>query len=57
MFFFDAPLDQPWGEYAPGNATLYTSENSYYASVDSSTAIGKPWHRSLEPRQVDTVLE
>lgn len=54
--FFDAPLNQLWGENAPSNATLYTSENSYYASVDFATAIGKPWHGSLDPQQVDTIL-
>ncbi|CAF9925445.1 Altered inheritance of mitochondria protein 6 [Imshaugia aleurites] len=54
--FFDAPLDQLWGENAPSNASLYTSENSYYASVNFASAIGKPWHGSLEPQQVDTIL-
>lgn len=54
--FFDAPLDQLWGENAPSNASLYTSENSYYASVNFETAIGKPWHGSLDPQQVDTIL-
>lgn len=54
--FFDAPLDQLWGENAPSNASLYTSENSYYASVDFASAIGKPWHGSLGPQQVDTIL-
>lgn len=54
--FFDAPLDQLWGETAPSNASLYTAENSYYASVDFATAIGKPWHGSLAPQQVDTIL-
>ena len=54
--FFDAPLDQLWGENAPSNASFYTSENSYYASVNFASAIGKPWHGSLEPQQVDTIL-
>lgn len=54
--FFDAPLGQLWGETAPSNASLYTSDNSYYASVDFTTAIGKPWHGSLAPQQVDTIL-
>ncbi|KAI4239286.1 MAG: hypothetical protein LQ352_007804 [Teloschistes flavicans] len=31
--FFDAPLDQLWGEDAPANNTMYTSENSNYAST------------------------
>ena len=61
--FFDAPLDQFWGddddESIPldsNNAERYTYENSYYASVDFAKAIGKPWHGSLAPRQVDTIM-
>ena len=59
--FFDAPLDQLWGDDNNGilptnNSLLYTAENSYYASVDFAKAIGKPWHGSLAPLQVDTIL-
>lgn len=50
--FFDAPLDQLWGENAPNNATAYTAENSYYASVSFDVAIGKPWLGQLLPDQV-----
>lgn len=57
--FFDAPLDQLWGDNGitpTNNSVLYTAENSYYASVDFDKAIGKPWHGSLAPSQVDTIL-
>ena len=57
--FFDAPLDQLWGDNGivpTNNSVLYTAENSYYASVDFAKAIGKPWHGSLAPLQVDTIL-
>ena len=57
--FFDAHLHQLWGDncIAPtNNSILYTAENSYYASVDFAKAIGKPWHGSLAPLQVDTIL-
>ena len=55
--FFDAPLDQLWGnENSPSNASLYTAENSYYASVDFEKAIGKPWHGILAPQQVDMIV-
>ena len=55
--FFDAPLDQLWGnEDTPSNATLYTAENSYYASVDFASAIGKPSHGILAPEQVDLIV-
>lgn len=50
--FFDAPLDQLWGEEAPNNATAYTAENSYYASVSFDVTIGKPWLGQLLPEQV-----
>ena len=53
--FFDAPLEQLWGENAPSNNTLYTSSNSYYTSVSFAKAIGKPWHGILTPDQVDTI--
>lgn len=53
--FFDAPLDQLWGEDAPNNATAYTSENSYYASVSFDATIGKPWLGHLLPDQVRKV--
>ena len=55
--FFDAPLDQLWGnENSPSNASLYTAENSYYASVDFEKVIGKPWHGILAPEQVDMIV-
>ena len=57
--FFDAPLDQLWGDdgiVPTDSSVLYTAENSYYASVDFDKAIGKPWHGSLAPLQVDTIL-
>lgn len=50
--FFDAPLDQLWGEDAPGNATLYTANNSYYASVSFAASIGGTWLGGLAPRQL-----
>ena len=53
--FFDAPLDQLWGEDAPSTATVYTTENSYYASVSFSAAIGKTWLGGLTPQQVQTI--
>ncbi|MCJ1279772.1 Altered inheritance of mitochondria protein 6 [Puttea exsequens] len=53
--FFDAPLDQLWGENAPTNATLYTSENSLYASVSMEKAIGKPWLGVLSPTQMNII--
>ena len=58
--FFDAPLDQLWGDddekNPPSNTDLYTKDNSYYASVDFEKAIGKPWHGKLAPRQMDAIL-
>ena len=57
--FFDAPLDQLWGDdnNSPSiNAGLYNSDNSYYASVDFEKAIGRPWHGTLDPQQVDIIL-
>ena len=56
-FFFDAPLSQFWGNGTnpSSNASLYTAENSYYASVDFMAAIGKPWHGTLVPQQVDMI--
>ena len=53
--FFDAPIEQFWGEGAPSNASLYTAENSYYASTNFQAAIGNPWHGILTPQQVETM--
>ncbi|KAL8828297.1 MAG: hypothetical protein Q9191_002671 [Dirinaria sp. TL-2023a] len=55
--FFDAPLDQLWGneEDPPANASLYTSENSYYASVSFAQAIGSPWLGMLKPSQIEII--
>ncbi|KAL8846199.1 MAG: hypothetical protein Q9221_008696 [Calogaya cf. arnoldii] len=39
--FFDAPLDQLWGEDTPGNATAYTADNSHYASTSFAASIGE----------------
>ena len=53
--FFDAPLDQLWGEQAPANATLYTNQNSLYASVSMQKEIGNPWLGALSPQQVNII--
>ena len=54
--FFDAPLDELWGDEGhTANATKYTSENSYYASVSFAKAIGSTWLGVLKPRQVDII--
>lgn len=54
--FFDAPLDELWGdEENVANATKYTSENSYYASVSFAKAIGSPWLGVLKPSQVNII--
>lgn len=50
--FYDAPLDALSDEGNPANSTLYTAENSYYASVAFSSAIGKPWLGTLTTDQV-----
>lgn len=53
--FFDAPLDALWGEDTPTNSTIYTSENSYYASVSFEKSIGKLWKGIMTPMQIRTV--
>lgn len=53
--FYDAPLDAFFGESAPKNTTLYTKENSYYASVSFSKAVGKLWKGTLRPEQVRVI--
>lgn len=53
--FYDAPLADLFGENIPTNHTLYTAENSYYASTNFEASIGKPWHSILTPKQVDMV--
>lgn len=53
--FFDAPLDQLWGESAPANNTIYTSSNSVYASTDFDAAIGKVQYGLLSPGQIYTI--
>lgn len=50
--FYDAPLDVLAGEGDLANSTLYTAENSYYASVAFPLAIGKPWLGKLSTEQV-----
>ena len=55
--FFDVPLDQLWGQNAHPNNSMYTSENSLYASVSMQRAIGKLWLGMLSPSQVITLLE
>lgn len=54
--FFDTPLDELWGdEEKTANASRYTAENSYYASVSFAEAIGSPWLGVLKPSQVDII--
>ena len=53
--FFDAPLDQLWGEDAPADIEKYTSQNSDYASVSFDVAIGKLYMGVMTPAQVRTV--
>lgn len=53
--FFDAPLDDLWGEDAPADRSKYNSHNSLYASTRFSTAIGQVRHGFLEPKQVDII--
>ncbi|KAL8770017.1 MAG: hypothetical protein Q9203_002664 [Teloschistes exilis] len=53
--FFDAPLAQLWGEDAPANNTMYTSDNSDYASTSFAATIGKVWHGMLSPTQVEMI--
>ncbi|KAK3166764.1 hypothetical protein OEA41_009889 [Lepraria neglecta] len=53
--FFDAPLEQLWGESAPSNNKIYTSSNSNYASTDFNAAIGKVQYGLLSPDQVNTI--
>ena len=53
--FFDAPLDQLWGEDAPADVEKYTSQNSDYASVSFDVAIGKLYMGVMTPAQVRTV--
>ena len=50
--FFDAPLDQLWGEDTPGDATAYTADNSYYASASFAASIRGTWLGGLAPRQM-----
>lgn len=55
--FFDAPLDQLWGEHALVNATMYNHTNSLYASVSMPKVIGRPWLGRLSPKQVNVLRE
>ena len=63
--FYDAPLQTFWGDGGddpntstsqpssqPLTSDIYTSENSYYASVSFQEEIGKLWHGMLTPQQV-----
>ncbi|KAL8951491.1 MAG: hypothetical protein Q9222_002545 [Ikaeria aurantiellina] len=53
--FFDAPLDQLWGEDLPTGVPKYQLENSFYASVSMKDAIGAPWLGVLSPAQVNVL--
>ena len=53
--FYDAPLEDLWGENVSNGSSRYTSENSYYASTNFEAAVGKPWHGILTPKQVEMV--
>ena len=53
--FFDAPLDQMWGESVPANASRYNADNSFYASVSFQSAVGRPWLNRLSPQQVEVI--
>ncbi|KAL8725435.1 MAG: hypothetical protein Q9166_007367 [cf. Caloplaca sp. 2 TL-2023] len=53
--FFDAPLEDLWGENAPADRLRYSSQNSFYASTQFSKAIGKLENGFLKPKQVDTI--
>ena len=53
--FFDAPLDEFWGDNPSQDyerPLKYNSENSYYASVSFQEQIGDLWHGMLTPQQV-----
>ena len=47
--FYDAPLEV----MALPNADVYSSANSYYASVSFVQSIGCPWHSALSQAQLD----
>ncbi|KAL6713251.1 Altered inheritance of mitochondria protein 6 [Lecanora helva] len=54
--FFDAPLNELWsGDSEPSNASLFDSQNSFYASTSFRESIGKPWHGMLSPQQTETI--
>ena len=53
--FFDAPLDEMWGESAPASASRYNADNSFYASVSFQKAVGNPWLGRLSPQQVEVI--
>ncbi|KAL8699490.1 MAG: hypothetical protein Q9201_005979 [Fulgogasparrea decipioides] len=57
VIFFDAPLNQIWGDSNPATAkrTQYTPQNSLYASAKFSDVVGELWHGVLKPEQVDVV--
>ncbi|KAL8791610.1 MAG: hypothetical protein Q9195_005815 [Heterodermia aff. obscurata] len=53
--FFDAPLDEMWGESAPASALRYSADNSFYASVSFQKAVGTLWLNRLSPQQVEVI--
>ena len=54
--FFDAPLNQFWGnEKTPSNTSVFSAQNSYYASTSFAKSVGKPWLGFLRPSQVDII--
>ena len=46
------PLEQLWGESAPGQNTIYKFRNSDYASPDFDAGNGKVKYGQLSPEQV-----
>ncbi|KAL8689835.1 MAG: hypothetical protein Q9218_004580 [Villophora microphyllina] len=50
--FYDAPLDDLWGETLPTNTTLYSPSNSVYASSSFASTIGLTWLGQLSPSQI-----
>lgn len=63
--FFDAPLDELWeegssekysrsmdGPHSREDPNIYTTENSYYASVRFGKAIGRLWRSRLSKKQL-----
>jgi hypothetical protein len=53
--FFDAPLEKLHSNSSTGSP-IYTAENSYYASISLSMAVGKVWF-DFTPAQLITITQ